>query len=72
MSGQLRADYSGKVRGRPMLDLSEKLEKLRITPFDQRSTLRAASLACVVARATLQRWGKEGRSWRMSATSSRC
>ncbi|KAG3089715.1 hypothetical protein PC121_g4260 [Phytophthora cactorum] len=55
MSGQLRADYSGKVRGRPMLDLSEKLEKLRITPFDQRSTLRAASLACVVARATLQR-----------------
>ncbi|KAG3108112.1 hypothetical protein PI124_g19422 [Phytophthora idaei] len=29
-SGQLRADYSGNARGRPMLDLSEKL---RITPF---------------------------------------
>ncbi|KAG2822335.1 hypothetical protein PC129_g19417 [Phytophthora cactorum] len=56
-SGQLRADYSGNARGRPMLDLSEKL---RITPFDQRSTLRAASSACGVARATLQRRVKGG------------
>ncbi|KAG3249378.1 hypothetical protein PI124_g5944 [Phytophthora idaei] len=60
MSGQLRADYSGNACGRPMLDLSEKLEKLRITPFDQRSTLRAASLACGVTRATLQRRVKGG------------
>ncbi|KAG3008451.1 hypothetical protein PC121_g3250 [Phytophthora cactorum] len=59
-SGQLHADYSGNARGRPMLDLSEKLEKLRITPFDQRSTLRAASSACGVARATLQRRVKGG------------
>ncbi|KAG2926031.1 hypothetical protein C6341_g16405 [Phytophthora cactorum] len=59
-SGQLRADYSGNARGRQMLDLLEKLEKLRITPFDQRSTLRAASSACGVARATLQRRVKGG------------
>ncbi|KAG2778908.1 hypothetical protein PC116_g5185 [Phytophthora cactorum] len=59
-SGQLHADYSGNARGRPMLDLSEKLEKLRITPFDQRSTLCAASSACGVARATLQRRVKGG------------
>ncbi|KAG3020594.1 hypothetical protein PC121_g10816 [Phytophthora cactorum] len=59
-SGQLRADYSGNARGRPMLDLSEKLEKLRITPCDQRSTLRAASSACGVVRATLQRRVKGG------------
>ncbi|KAG2906257.1 hypothetical protein PC114_g11227 [Phytophthora cactorum] len=43
-----------------MPDLSEKLEKLRITPFDQRSTLRAVSSACGVARATLQRRVKGG------------
>ncbi|KAG3159177.1 hypothetical protein PI126_g7513 [Phytophthora idaei] len=59
-SRQLRADYRGNARGRPMLDLSEKLEKLRITPFDQRSTLPAASSACCVARATLQRRVKGG------------
>ncbi|KAG3237861.1 hypothetical protein PI124_g17162 [Phytophthora idaei] len=59
-SGQQRADYSSNARGRPMLDLSEKLEKLRITLFDQRSTLRAASSAGGVARATLQRRVKGG------------
>ncbi|KAG3161295.1 hypothetical protein C6341_g13622 [Phytophthora cactorum] len=59
-SGQLRPDYSGNARGPPMPDLSEKLEKLRITPFDQRSTLRAVSSACGVARATLQRRVKGG------------
>lgn len=43
-----------------MVDLSAKLEKLRITPFAQRSTLRSASAVCGVARATLQRRVKGG------------
>lgn len=52
-TGCLRADSRRHERGWPMADLSAKLEKLHITPFAQRSTLRSASVACGVTRATL-------------------
>ncbi|KAG6592671.1 Transposase, Tc1-like protein [Phytophthora cinnamomi] len=42
-----------------MADLSAKLERLRITPLEQRSTLRSAALSCGVSRATLQRRVKD-------------
>jgi transposase-like protein len=59
-SGRLHAQSRRHDRGRPMADLSAKLERLRITPLEQRSTLRAAELSCGVPRATLQRRVKSG------------
>ncbi|KAE8965740.1 hypothetical protein PR003_g18357 [Phytophthora rubi] len=59
-TGRLRADSRRHDRGRPMVDLSAKLEQLRVTPMDQWSTLRSAATACGMPRATLQRRIKEG------------
>ncbi|KAG7381193.1 hypothetical protein PHYPSEUDO_006318 [Phytophthora pseudosyringae] len=55
MTSLLRADSRRSERGRPMLDLTSKLEKLRIAPFAQRSTLRSSSAVSGVALATLHR-----------------
>ncbi|KAG6616384.1 Transposase, Tc1-like protein [Phytophthora cinnamomi] len=60
-SGRLCAESRRRDRGRPMADLSAKLERLRITPLEQRSTLRSAALSCGVSRATLQRRVKDGK-----------
>ncbi|KAG7386277.1 hypothetical protein PHYPSEUDO_000491 [Phytophthora pseudosyringae] len=57
-TGRLCADSRGHARGQLLLDLSAKLEKLSITPLDQRSTIRSASAGC--GRVPLQRRVKGG------------
>ncbi|KAG2935524.1 hypothetical protein PC119_g877 [Phytophthora cactorum] len=54
-TGRLHAVSHRHDRGRPMMDLSVRLENLRITPFQRRRTIRSASMASGVSRATLQR-----------------
>ncbi|KAG6615544.1 uncharacterized protein IUM83_05140 [Phytophthora cinnamomi] len=53
-SDRLCAESRRHDRDRPMADLSAKLERLRIIPLEQRSTLRSSPLSCGVSRATLQ------------------
>ncbi|KAG3136277.1 hypothetical protein PI126_g17884 [Phytophthora idaei] len=54
-TGSLHAVSHHHDRGRQMMDLSVRLENLRITPFERRSTILSASMARGASRATLQR-----------------